>query len=159
MHTMASATPAIAVLEREGVPYRLLEHEHDPRAASLGLEAAEKLGVDGGRVYKTLVVAVGSTHVFAVLPVDRQLDLKAVGKRAALARPEDAERLRGYVKRGTSVLGGRRRLPMLLDESALAHETVVVNAGRRGLQMELAPADLLRLTGGTTAILAAAAGA
>jgi Cys-tRNA(Pro)/Cys-tRNA(Cys) deacylase len=149
-----AATPAIAVLEREGVAFRLHEYELDPQAASYGLEAAEKLGLPAGQVFKTLVVAAADGHVFAVLPVDARLDPKAVGKRARLADPADAERLTGYVKGGTSVLGGRKRLPVLLDESALEHETIVLNAGRRGLQMELAPADLLRLTGGRTAPLA-----
>ena len=152
-------TPAVVAAERAGIPFRLLEYEHDPRAASFGLEAAEQLGIEPARVFKTLVVAVDGGHAFALLPVDRQLNPKAIGKRAALARPEDAERVTGYVKGGTSVLGGRRRLPTLVDESALEHETIVVNAGRRGLQMEVAPGDLLRVTGGTTAALAAATSA
>ena len=138
------------MLEREGVAYRLLEYELDPRAESYGLEAAEKLGLPVERVFKTLVVAADGGHVFALLPVAARLDPKAVGKRAHMADPADAERITGYVKGGTSVLGGRKPLAVLLDESALAHETIVLNAGRRGLQMELAPDDLLRLTGGRT---------
>lgn len=157
--TMAAATPAIAVLEREGVPFRLLVYDHEPRASSFGREAAEKLGIEPARVFKTLVVAVDGDHAFPLLPVDRQLSLKAVGKRAALARPEEAERVTGYVKGGTSVLGGRRRLRVVVDESALQHETIVVNGGRRGLQIELAPVDLLRVTGAATAVLGTAAGA
>jgi Cys-tRNA(Pro)/Cys-tRNA(Cys) deacylase len=86
--------------------------------------------------------------VLAVVPVAERLDPKALGKRARLADPADAERLTGYVKGGTSVFGGRRRLPVVLDESALAHETIVLNGGRRGLQLELAPADVLALTHG-----------
>jgi Cys-tRNA(Pro)/Cys-tRNA(Cys) deacylase len=148
-------TPAIAVLEREGIPYRLLEYELDLRAESYGLEAAEKLGLPTERVFKTLVVTADGGHVLAVLAVDARLDPKAVGKRAHLADTADAERITGYVKGGTSVLGGRKRLPVLLDESALAHEAIVLNAGRRGLQMELDPADLLRVTGGRTVALAA----
>ena len=148
-------TPALVVLDREAVWYRLHEYELDPRADSYGLEAAEKLGIPPERVFKTLVVAVDGGYAFALLPVDARLDTRAVGKRAHLADPADAERITGYVKGGTSVLGGRRRLPVLVDESALEHATIVVNAGRRGLQMELAPADVLRLTGGTTARLAA----
>lgn len=144
------STPAIRVLEEAGVPYRLHEYEVDPAAASFGLEAAAKLGLPPERVFKTLVVAVESGHVLAVVPVDRQLDTKAVGKRARLADPAEAQRLTGYVKGGTSILGGRRRLPVVLDASALEHETIVVNAGRRGLQLELAPADVLALTGGRT---------
>jgi Cys-tRNA(Pro)/Cys-tRNA(Cys) deacylase len=149
-------TPAIAVLDREGVRYRLLEYELDPRAESYGLDAADKLGLPADRVFKTLVVAADGGHVFAVLPVAARLDPKAIGKRAHMADPADAERITGYVKGGTSVLGGRKRLPVLLDESALGHETIVLNAGRRGLQMELAPGDLLRLTGGRATRLVSA---
>lgn len=144
------STPAIRVLEEAGVPYRLHEYEVDPAAASFGLEAAAKLGLPPERVFKTLVVAVESGHVLAVVPVHRQLDTKAVGKRARLADPAEAQRVTGYVKGGTSILGGRRRLPVVLDASALEHETIVLNAGRRGLQLELAPADVLALTGGRT---------
>jgi Cys-tRNA(Pro)/Cys-tRNA(Cys) deacylase len=142
------STPAIRVLDAAGTRYRLHEYELDPGAESFGLEAAQKLRLPPERVFKTLVVAVDSGHVLAVVPVAARLDTKALGKRARLADPSEAERVTGYVKGGTSVLGGRKRLPVLLDDSALAHETVVVNAGRRGLQMELAPADLLALTGG-----------
>jgi Cys-tRNA(Pro)/Cys-tRNA(Cys) deacylase len=153
--TVAAATPAISLLEREGVKYRLLEYELDPRADSYGLEAAEKLGRPPERVFKTLVVAVDGGHAFALVPVAERLDTKLVGKRAHMADPAEAERVTGYVKGGTSVLGGRKRLPVLLDESALEHESIVLNAGRRGLQMELATDDLLRLTGARTLPLAA----
>jgi Cys-tRNA(Pro)/Cys-tRNA(Cys) deacylase len=146
-------TPAVAAAERAGIRFRLHEYELDPAAPSLGLEAAAKLGLEPARVFKTLVVAVDGGHALAVVPVDGRLDTKAVGKRARLADPDEAARLTGYVKGGTSVLGGRKRLPVLLDESALAWETIVVNAGRRGLQLELAPADLLGLTGGRAAVL------
>jgi Cys-tRNA(Pro)/Cys-tRNA(Cys) deacylase len=153
--THVASTPAIAVLEREGVPYLLHEYELDPRAESYGLEAAEKLGLPPERVFKTLVVAVDGGYAFALVPVDARLDTKAVGKRAHMAEPAEAERVTGYVKGGTSVLGGRKRLPVLLDESALGHEAIVVNAGRRGLQMELAVNDLVRLTGASTLRLVA----
>jgi Cys-tRNA(Pro)/Cys-tRNA(Cys) deacylase len=93
--------------------------------------------------------------VLALVPVAERLDTKAVGKRARLADPADAQRVTGYVKGGTSVLGGRKRLPVLLDESALEHDAIVLNAGRRGLQMELAPDDLIRLTGARTLRLVA----
>jgi Cys-tRNA(Pro)/Cys-tRNA(Cys) deacylase len=140
------STPAIRVLDAAGARYRLHEYELDPAAESFGLEAAEKLELPPERVFKTLVVAVEDAHVLAVVPVAARLDTKALGKRARLADPTEAQRVTGYVKGGTSVLGGRKQLPVVLDESALAHETVVLNAGRRGLQMELAPADLVRLT-------------
>jgi len=129
-------------------------YEHDPRAESYGLEAAEKLGVEPRRVFKTLVVTVDGALSVAILPADAQLDLRALGKRAALADRRDAERATGYVTGGISPLGQRRRLPTTLDESAVAFETVFVSAGRRGLQLEIAPADLLRLTGGRTARIA-----
>jgi Cys-tRNA(Pro)/Cys-tRNA(Cys) deacylase len=95
--------------------------------------------------------------VFALVPVAARLDTRAVGKRARMADPADAQRVTGYVKGGTSVLGGRKRLPVLLDESALEHEAIVLNAGRRGLQMELAPEDVIRLTGARTLRLVATA--
>lgn len=151
-------TAALTALERAGVPFVLHEYELDQAAPSYGLEAAAKLGLDPARVFKTLVVAVAGGNVLALVPVASRLDTKAVGKGARLAEPADAERVTGYVKGGTSALGGRTRLPVLLDESALRWETIVVNAGRRGLQVELAPADLLSLTGGRTAALAAGAG-
>lgn len=143
-------TLAIAAAERAGVASRVHEYEHDPGAPSYGLEAAEKLGVDVARVFKTLVVDVnGKPHV-AIVPVEAELDLRALGKRAAMTKPADAERLTGYVTGGISPLGQRRRLPTLLDESALLFDTVFVSAGRRGLEIELAPADLLALTGAVT---------
>jgi Cys-tRNA(Pro)/Cys-tRNA(Cys) deacylase len=145
----------VGVLEREGVAHRLLEYELDPRAEAYGREAADKLGLPPERVFKTLVVAVEGGHVFALVPVAERLDTKAVGKRARMADPADAQRVTGYVKGGTSVLGGRKRLPVLIDESALEHDAIVVNAGRRGLQMELAPDDLIRLTGARTLRLVA----
>ena len=140
-------TQALVALERAGIGFEVHEYDHDPAAASYGLEAAGRLGVDAGRVFKTLVVDVdGKSHV-AVLPVEAELDLRSLGKRAAMARPADAERVTGYVVGGISPLGLRRRLPTLVDESALAWETIFVSAGRRGLQVELAPSDLLSITG------------
>jgi Cys-tRNA(Pro)/Cys-tRNA(Cys) deacylase len=149
-------TPAVAAATRAGVPFTLHEYEHDPRAESYGLEAAEKLGVDPARVYKTLVADVDGTLTVCVLPVAAQLDLRALGKRAKLAERAAAERATGYVAGGISPLGQRKRLPLLLDGSAPAHETIHVSAGRRGLEIELAPDDLLRLTGGRLAPLARA---
>jgi Cys-tRNA(Pro)/Cys-tRNA(Cys) deacylase len=149
-------TPAVTAAERAGIRFRLHEYEHDPAAASYGLEAVEKLGVDPQRVFKTLVVSVDGTLTVAVVPVEAQLDLRSLGKRAALADPKAAERATGYVAGGISPLGQRRALPLLLDESALTFETVFVSAGRRGLEIELAPADLLALTHGTTRSIAAA---
>ena len=139
-------TPAIRVLQQAGVPFALHEYEHDPRAQSFGDEAVEKLGVSAERVFKTLVVSVdGALHV-ACLPVSTKLSTKALGKRARLATADEAHRATGYVFGGTSPLGQRRRLPTHVDGSALEHETILVNAGRIGLQLELDPNDLVRLT-------------
>jgi len=140
-------TPAIAAATRAGVEFSVHEYPHDPRAESYGLEAVEKLGLDPARVFKTLVADVGGTLTVAVVPVEAQLDLRALGKRARMADPGQAERATGYVTGGISPLGQRRRLPTIVDESALAFETIHVSAGRRGLELELAPADLVRLTG------------
>jgi Cys-tRNA(Pro)/Cys-tRNA(Cys) deacylase len=147
-------TPAVAALAEAGVEFRLHEFEHDPVALSYGLEAAEKLGVERGRVFKTLVASVDAVLTVAVVPVEARLNLRALGKRAELAERRDAERATGYVVGGISPLGHRTRLPLMLDESALAHATILVSGGRRGLELELAPGDLLRLTGGRTARLA-----
>ena len=141
-----ASTPAIATAERAGVRFELHAYEHDPAAESYGLEAAEKLGVDPARVFKTLVADVDGTLTVACVPVEAQLDLKALGKRAQMADRTQAERATGYVSGGISPLGQRRRLPTHLDASALGHGTILVSAGRRGLQLELDPRDLVRLT-------------
>jgi Cys-tRNA(Pro)/Cys-tRNA(Cys) deacylase len=147
-------TPAIAAVTRAGVAFRVHEYEHDPRAASYGLEAAEKLALDPARVFKTLVADVDGTLTVAVVPVEAQLDLRALGKRARMAEAGAAERATGYVAGGISPLGQRRALPTVVDESALRHETIHVSAGRRGLELEIAPADLVELTGARVASIA-----
>jgi Cys-tRNA(Pro)/Cys-tRNA(Cys) deacylase len=150
-------TPAIVAAERAGIAFTLHEYEHDPKAESYGLEAAEKTGVDPARVFKTLVVSQDGSLSVAIVPVAAQLDLRVLGKRAALADRAAAERATGYVLGGISPLGQRKRLPTLVDESALHHETVFVSAGRRGLELELAPADLVRLTDARVAAVASGA--
>jgi Cys-tRNA(Pro)/Cys-tRNA(Cys) deacylase len=153
-------TPAVRTLEAAQVEFTLHHYDHDPKADSFGLEAAEKLGVAPERVFKTLVAKVdGKQLVMAVLPVAARLDLKklaaaAGGKKADMAEPAAAERATGYVVGGISPLGGRKRLPTLIDASALGFATVLASAGQRGLQMELAPQDLVRLTDAGTADLA-----
>lgn len=145
-------TPATRAAREAGIEHRVHEYVHDPGADSYALEAAEALGIDPGRVFKTLVVAAdGGAEglTVCVLPSDATLDLKRVGKRAAMAPAERAERVTGYVAGGISPLGQRRRLPTLVDDSALEHETIFCSAGRRGLELELAPADLVALTGAT----------
>jgi len=140
-------TPAIAAAEKERIEFALHEYDHHEDADSYGLEAAEKLGVEPARVFKTLVVSVDGALAVACVPVAAQLDLKALGKRVEMADRTHAERATGYVSGGISPLGQRRRLPTHVDVSALDHATVYVSAGRRGLQIELDPRELVRLTG------------
>lgn len=153
---MPGGTPALALLSKSGVAHTVHPYDHDPRSSAFGEEAVAALGVDPHRLFKTLVAAVDGTLAVAVVPVAGSLDLKAFagalgGKRAAMASPADAERTTGYVRGGISPLGGRKRLATVLDESAGSFETIFVSAGRRGLQVELAPADLVRLSGGRLA--------
>ena len=152
-------TPATVAAERAGIRFTVHEYVHDPRAASYGLEAADALGVAPERVLKTLLAAVDGRLVVAIVPVAAQLDLKAVavaagGRKAELAKPVDAERSTGYVVGGISPLGQKKRLPTFVDASAEAFETVHVSAGRRGLEIELAPAALVALTAATVAAIA-----
>ncbi|GGL84726.1 Cys-tRNA(Pro)/Cys-tRNA(Cys) deacylase [Streptomyces fumigatiscleroticus] len=147
----AGGTPATVALTEAGVAYTVHSYDHDPSHPSYGEEAAEAMGVSPERVFKTLVAEVDGRLTVAVVPVAGQLDLKALasaagGKRAAMADPALAERTTGYVRGGISPLGQRKRLPTVLDASASAHATICVSAGRRGLEVELAPADLARLT-------------
>lgn len=147
----AGATPATVALTRAGIAFTLHEYAHDPRAASYGLEAAEALGLDPSRVFKTLMAAVDGRLTVAIVPVSGQLDLKALaravgGSRAAMADRAEAERATGYVAGGISPVGQKKQLPTVLDSTALEHPTVFVSAGRRGLDVELAPADLVRIT-------------
>ena len=152
----AGATPATTALTRAGVAFVVRGYEHDPRATSYGLEAAEALGVDPARVLKTLLAVVDGALTVAVVPVTGQLDLKALaravgGSRAVMADPADAERATGYVVGGISPIGQRRRHRTVVDATALDHDTVLVSGGRRGLDLELAPADLVRVTEAVTA--------
>ncbi|GHA84164.1 Cys-tRNA(Pro) deacylase [Streptomyces chryseus] len=147
----AGGTPATVALTEAGTAYVLHAYEHDPASPSSGEEAAQALGVTPDRVFKTLVADIDGALTVAVVPVAGSLDLKALaaavgGKRAAMADPVAAERTTGYVRGGISPLGQRKRLPTVLDASASSHETVCVSAGRRGLEVELSPADLAALT-------------
>ena len=162
----AAATRALEVVARSGVvhrvhPYALPERHGRARddRPNYGVEAAAALGIEPERVFKTLVAAVDGALVLAVVPVDRELDLKrlataAGGHRAVIAEPAQAERATGYVVGGISPLGVRRPLPVVIDVSALDHATVFVSAGRRGLQLELAPVDLVRLCSAISAQIA-----
>ncbi|MET9610300.1 Cys-tRNA(Pro) deacylase [Streptomyces sp. NPDC006512] len=154
-----AGTPAIVALTAAGVEFTTHAYEHDPAHSSYGEEAAQALGVGPDRVFKTLVADVDGTLTVAVVPVSGSLDLKALaaaagGKRAAMADPALAERTTGYVRGGISPLGQRKRLRTVVDASATAHPTICVSAGRRGLEVELAPADLAALTGAVVAAIA-----
>jgi Cys-tRNA(Pro)/Cys-tRNA(Cys) deacylase len=157
-------TPAVRALERAGVAHRVLAYGPDPRAPAYGLDAARALGVDPAHVFKTLVVRrdpPAGPLALALLPADRQLDLKAAAdalgaRRVTLAEAADAERATGYVVGGISPFGTRRALPAVLDASALALPAVYVSAGRRGLELALAPADLARVIGAREAAIARA---
>ena len=152
----AGGTPATVALTRAGIEFTVHEYEHDPRAASFGLEAAEALGLEPDQVFKTLMATVDGSLSVGVVPVSGQLDLKALaravgGSKAAMADLAAAERATGYVAGGISPVGQKRPHPTVVDESALAHDVVYVSGGRRGLDLGLAPADLVRATGATVA--------
>jgi Cys-tRNA(Pro)/Cys-tRNA(Cys) deacylase len=146
-------TPAIRAAQAAGVSVRVHEYAHDPRNTRFGLEAAEALGLDPRRVFKTLLVALnGDARRLAVgvVPVTGQLDLKSMAaacgaKKAEMAEPTQAQRVTGYLVGGISPLGQKRRLPTVLDRSMEGQATVFVSGGRRGLDIEVAPADLARL--------------
>ncbi|MGD1217961.1 Cys-tRNA(Pro) deacylase [Streptomyces krungchingensis] len=152
----SGGTPATVALTDAGVAFTVHSYEHDPSHPSYGEEAAEAMGVSPERVFKTLVADVDGALVVAVVPVAGSLDLKALatavgGKRAAMADPAAAERTTGYVRGGISPLGQRKRLRTVLDSSAAAHATICVSAGRRGLEVELSPDDLAKLTDAVSA--------
>ena len=154
-------TPAVDMAKNAKITYTLHEYEHKADAASFGEEVATALGISQDDVYKTLVVVIDKkTKEMAVgiVPVSKQLDFKALAKaagtkRAFMAPIEDAERTTGYVVGGTSPLGQKTKLPTFIDESILALKTVYVSAGKRGLQIELAPQDLIDLTNAKTAAI------
>jgi Cys-tRNA(Pro)/Cys-tRNA(Cys) deacylase len=150
-------TPAVELLRAAGIEHALHEYAHDPAAESYGLEAAEKIGIDPERVFKTLVVALDSRQLaVGVVPVSGQLSLKRMAqacgaRKCALARPAEVQRATGYVLGGVSPLGQKKRLPTVIDASARRHATVLVSGGRRGLDIELAPTDLGKLLDGVFA--------
>ena len=155
----SAGTPATVALTAAGLPFALHPYEHDPAAASYGLEAAEALGVEPDRVFKTLLADTELGLVVGVVPVTGLLDLKALAsavgaKRATMAEPAVAERRTGYVVGGISPIGQKTRHVTVVDETAQLFETVFVSGGKRGLDIELAPDDLLRATDGTYAAIA-----
>ncbi|WP_283133557.1 Cys-tRNA(Pro) deacylase [Rhizohabitans arisaemae] len=153
---MSKGTPATVALTKAKSTFTLHPYEHDAGASNYGDEAAAALGVPREQIFKTLVAAVDGALAVAVVPVAGKLDLKAFaaalgGKRAAMAEAPVVERATGYVVGGISPLGQRKRLPTVVDESALDFAAVYCSAGRRGLQIELPPAELIRLTQAKTA--------
>jgi Cys-tRNA(Pro)/Cys-tRNA(Cys) deacylase len=152
----SGGTPATVALARAGVPFTVHAYDHDPGAESYGLEAAAALGLDPQQVLKTLFTSVDGHLVVGIVPVSQKLDLKAVaaavgGKKAVMADPAAAERASGYVVGGISPVGQRRAHPTVLDESAMAYGTIYVSGGRRGLDLGIAPDDLVRMTRATVA--------
>ena len=148
---MATGTPATVALAVAGIPFTPRAYEHDPSTTNFGREAATALGVEPERVFKTLLASVDGSLAVAIVPVTGTLDLKALasalgGKKAEMADPRLAERKTGYVVGGISPIGQKTALPTVLDESAELYDSVFVSGGRRGFDIELSPADLVRVT-------------
>ncbi len=145
---MAKATPATAALERAGIAFTLHEYDYDPNAARIGLQAAEALGIAPERLLKTLMAKSGGHPVCVLVPSDKEVNLKrlaaaAGAKDAAMLPPSEAERMTGYHVGGISPLGQKKRVDVFIERAALSHPTILVNGGRRGLQIEIAPVDLV----------------
>jgi Cys-tRNA(Pro)/Cys-tRNA(Cys) deacylase len=161
---MTAATPALAAVAAAGVPHEVVKYTHDPRASSFGAEAVDLLtkseGIAAEQIYKTLIIAVPDGLAVAILPALARLSLKAAAValgagKAAMADQRAAERATGYVVGAVSPFGQRTRLPTVVDEGALAFKRVYCSAGRRGWDVAVAPADLIRLTDAVTAALQA----
>lgn len=155
-----AGTPALVALQRAGIAHTVHSYDHDPSRQDYGLEAAEALALPPASVFKTLLADVDGSPVVAIVPVTGMLDLKALAnargaKRARMLDPSDAERLTGYVVGGISPLGQRTTLPTVLDSSAADHPVIYVSGGRRGLDIAVAPGDLVSLVGATYAPVAA----
>lgn len=155
-----SGTPATVALTSAGIPFTEHAYTHDPANTNYGLEAATALGLDPDRVFKTLLADIDGELIVAIVPVTGKVDLKrlaaaAGGKRASMADPAVAERRTGYVVGGISPIGQKMRHRTVLDETAELWDTVYVSGGRRGFDIELAPADLIRATGAVIADIAA----
>ena len=155
---MAKGTPATVALEKAGVPFTLHEYDYDPNAARIGMQAAEALGIEPARLLKTLMAKAGDETVCVLAPSDRDVNLKklasaAGAKSAAMMAAAEAERITGYHVGGISPFGQKKRVRVFVEQSALAFPKIVCNGGRRGLQVELAPADLVRVLGATSADL------
>jgi Cys-tRNA(Pro)/Cys-tRNA(Cys) deacylase len=156
---MAIGTPATVALQKAGIAFKLHQYDYDADAPRIGLQAAEALGIAPERLFKTLMAKAGTEIVCVLLPSDRELNLKrfaaALGvKDAAMLAPAEAERITGYRIGGISPLGQRRRVRVFIDESAKAHASILVNGGKRGLQIEIAPDVLISLLGASVKSLA-----
>ena len=152
---MAKSTPATLALEKAGIAFTLHEYEYDPNAERIGMQAAEALGIEPARLLKTLMARAGDV-VCVLAPSDREVNLKklahaAGAKSAAMLGAADAERITGYHVGGISAFGQKKRVRVFIEQSTLTFERIVVNGGRRGLQVELAPADLVRVLDATAA--------
>ncbi len=157
MGRLAKGTPATVALEQSGVAFTLHEYDYDPDAAKVGMQAAEALGIEPARLLKTLMARAGDV-VCVLIASDREVNLKklasaAGAKHAAMLGAADAERITGYRVGGISPFGQRRRVPVFIDKAALAFPKLVMNGGRRGLQVELSAADVMRVLGATVAEL------
>ncbi|GGY37329.1 Cys-tRNA(Pro)/Cys-tRNA(Cys) deacylase [Bacterioplanes sanyensis] len=154
-------TPAINLAKKKGIQHRIHQYEHDPSCQAYGLEAVEKLSLPAEQVFKTLLIELsgGKTGLaVAVIPVAQSLNMKRVAKalgakKADMANPDDAQRVTGYLLGGISPLGQKKALPTVIDDSAQQFDSIYVSAGRRGLEIELAPADLVNLTRGQVAAI------
>ena len=152
-------TPAVSALEAAGVTFTVHEYDHDPGVRTYGIEAAEALGLDPDQVYKTLLVVADGEPAVAIVPVSTQLSLKAVGtalgrKRVDMCDPTVAQRVTGYVVGGISPFGQRKLLPTVIDETCVLYDTVYVSGGRRGLDVGVAPDDLIRVLDAVVAEIA-----
>lgn len=155
---MAKGTPATTALEKAGAAFTLHEYDYDPNAEKIGLQAAEALGIAPERLLKSLMAKAGGQVVCVLVPSDREVSLKklaaaAGAKDAAMLPAAEAERITGYRVGGISPFGQRKKPRVFVDENVMAHATVLLNGGRRGLQIEIAPADLVRLLDATPVAL------
>jgi Cys-tRNA(Pro)/Cys-tRNA(Cys) deacylase len=153
---VAKSTPATLVLQKANISFALHEYDYDPNAERIGMQAAEALGIDPARLLKTLMVRAGGEIVCVLVPSDRELNLKrlavtAGSKSAVMLGATEAERVTGYHVGGISPFGQKKRVRVFIEQAVLAFPHIVINGGRRGLQMELAPADLVRVLGAQAA--------
>jgi Cys-tRNA(Pro)/Cys-tRNA(Cys) deacylase len=156
---MAKGTPATVALERAGIAFKLHEYDYDPDAERIGMQAAEALAVSPQRLLKTLMAKAGGQPVCVVIASDRDVSLKklaaaAGAKDAAMLPAAEAERITGYHVGGISPLGQKKRVKVFIDAAAMAHPTIIFNGGRRGLQIEIPPGDLVKLLNATAAEIA-----